>query len=108
MSLSPDGRYKAVLEYEGEVRFGPSYCRLELNGKPLSGRIFGEVLCWSDDSRYLALQEWLSTDYGKGPVTRVLLIALAIILIWSMKLNFFCRISISIHYPLLPGSRLSG
>jgi len=74
MSKSPDQKHKAQLNLEGGVRFGPPFFRLEIDGKELRGRIFGEPLCWSDDSRYLAAQEWLTTDYQKGPITRVLLI----------------------------------
>ena len=74
MSNSPDQRHKAQLNYEGEVRFGPPYFRLEVDGKELQNRIFGDELCWSEDSRYLAAQEWLTLDYQQGPITRVLLI----------------------------------
>jgi len=73
-STSPNGRHKARLYYKGEIRFGPAYFRLELDGKILSFRLFGEILCWSPDSRYLAAQEWLTTDEQVGPHTRVLLI----------------------------------
>jgi hypothetical protein len=70
---SPDGLCTATLLYEGEVRYGPRYYRLVLGGRPVSERLFGVSLEWSDDSRYLATQEWLSTDYAEGPRTRVLL-----------------------------------
>lgn len=76
MSKSPDQKHKAQLNLEGEIRFGPPFFKLVIDGIELSGRIFGAPLCWSDDSRYLAAQEWLTTDYQKGPITRVLLIDL--------------------------------
>ena len=74
MNSSPDGRHKVRLFYKGEIRFGPSFFRLELDGKTLFGRVFGETFCWSDDSKYLAIQEWLTTDYQDGPITRVMLV----------------------------------
>jgi hypothetical protein len=76
MSTSPNGKHKANLIYAGEMRFGPPYFRLEIDGEPVPNRIFGDRLCWSGDSRYLATEEWLTTDYQAGPITRVLLIDL--------------------------------
>jgi hypothetical protein len=58
------------LIFEGEIRFGPCYCKLELNGQKVSG-IFGENFTRSPDLRYMAFQEWLTTDYQEGPITRV-------------------------------------
>lgn len=71
---SPDGRWRAELVLAGEIRFGPCYYALQLNGRTLADRIFGEPLVWSEDSRLLAVQEWLTIDYGIGPRTRTLLI----------------------------------
>jgi hypothetical protein len=76
MSTSPNGKHTAQLHYEGEIRYGPAYFTLSLDGKTFPGRLFGDVLSWSPDSNYLAVQEWLTTDYLTGPVTRVLLIDL--------------------------------
>lgn len=73
---SPNGKHKAELIYEGEIRFGPPFFKLSLNGTVLGGRIFGGVLSWSDDSIFLAAQEWLELDYQRGPVTRAVLIDL--------------------------------
>jgi hypothetical protein len=73
VEASPDGRHEAHLVYEADVRWGPPYYRLRLDGQPLAGRHFGRPLRWSPDSRYLAAQEWLTTDYEKGPITRAVL-----------------------------------
>ena len=70
---SPNGKHVARLIYKDEIRFGPSYHRLEIDGKIIPRRIFSETICWSDDSIYLAIEEWLTTNYEKGPITRVLL-----------------------------------
>jgi hypothetical protein len=59
--------------YEADVRWGPPYYRLRLDGRPLADRLFGRPLRWSPDSRYLAAQEWLTTDYEKGPITRAVI-----------------------------------
>ena len=76
MSTSPNGKHTAQLHYEGEIRYGPPYFTLSLDGKTFPGRRFGDTLNWSPDSCYVAVQEWLTTDYLTGPVTRVLLIDL--------------------------------
>jgi len=70
---SPDNNNRAELIYLSEIRFGPSYYKLELNGKELGNRIFGDAYLWSADSRYFAAQEWLTTNYQEGPITRVAL-----------------------------------
>ncbi|NRA69265.1 MAG: hypothetical protein HRU19_32645 [Pseudobacteriovorax sp.] len=69
-------KYKVFFIDAGEIRFGPIYYKLELNDAELPNRIFGYDHRFSYDSKYLALQEWLTTDYQKGPITRVLLIDL--------------------------------
>ena len=74
MFESPDGHWRAGLVLAGEIRFGPCYYALQLNGRTLADRIFGEPLVWSEDSRHLVVQEWLTIDYGTGPRTRAVLI----------------------------------
>ena len=66
---SPDGCHCAQLIFEGEVFEGPSYYKVVLDGRVLDQRVFGGSLVWSADSRYLALEEWLSTDRRRGPST---------------------------------------
>ncbi|ABW19410.1 hypothetical protein [Alkaliphilus oremlandii] len=58
----------------GEVRFGPSYYELMINGILLKNRIFGDDLYWSDDKNLIVIQEWLTLDYSKGPITRPFII----------------------------------
>ncbi|SDP94459.1 hypothetical protein SAMN04489708_1638 [Paracidovorax cattleyae] len=74
MARSPDGAYRAALRFEGEIRFGPEYFRLSIDGREVPHRIFGRPLCWSPDSRVVVAQEWLTTDHGEGPVTCAALI----------------------------------
>lgn len=73
---SPDGKNKLSFILDGEIRYGPSYYKLELNGKTIKNRIFGFVNLWHPDSKYLALQEWLTTDYQEGPITSLTVIDL--------------------------------
>ena len=73
---SPNNKNQAILINEGEIRFGPAYFKLELNGLQIPNKLFGDKLFWSNDSIYLATEEWLTTDYQKGPITRLLLINL--------------------------------
>ena len=71
---SPDGAHVARLERAGDVPWGPRYFSLSVDGVPFEGRIFGDAWLWSADSRYLAVQEWLSRDIHGGPATRLLII----------------------------------
>lgn len=73
MSKSPNGLHNAELNYQGEIRFGPEYYTLSLDSVSVKGMTFGGELQWSEDSRYLAAEEWLSTDFGTGPVTRAVI-----------------------------------
>ena len=59
----------AELRFAGEIRFGPAYFSLWIDGREIRNRIFGDGLHWSADGRFLVAQEWLTTDYGIGPVT---------------------------------------
>jgi hypothetical protein len=72
--ISPDGKHSVVFTELGEIHFGPPYFSLSVDGVELRGRIFGDKLAWSDDGRYAATEEWLTTDYLKGPITRLLII----------------------------------
>ncbi|MEQ9891907.1 hypothetical protein [Pectobacterium aroidearum] len=69
-----DRQHTAMLIYAGEIRFGPPYFSLSIDGNALEGRVFGKELLWSPDSRYLAVQEWLSTAERDGPQTALLCI----------------------------------
>jgi hypothetical protein len=72
---SPNKTIAGWLRYESEIRFGPSYYSLHVrNLGALRNRLFGIPFLWSEDSRYLALQEWISTKESEGPWTRLLLI----------------------------------
>lgn len=67
-----DRQHTAMLIYAGEIRFGPPYFSLSIDGKALDDRVFGKDMLWSPDSRYLAVQEWLSTAERDGPQTALL------------------------------------
>ena len=69
---SPDGSAFVALKYEGEIRFGPPYFALQINGRNIAGRVFGDKVRWSEDSQYVALQEWLSTSESEGPQTSLI------------------------------------
>jgi hypothetical protein len=74
VSSSPDNRHNAVLEYVGEIRFGPPYYSLRIDKIFFGDRIFGDSCLWSPNSRYFAAQEWETTSEGHGPQTHLLLI----------------------------------
>jgi hypothetical protein len=59
------------LHYEGEIRFGPAYYSLEISGIKVPNFVYGFTRSELDNGRYLAIEEWLTTDYQKGPITRV-------------------------------------
>ena len=75
-SASPDGRHSAHFAAAGEVRFGPFYFALALDGRAFGERIFGAAHLWSPDGAWLAVQEWLTLDYSAGPITALVLIDL--------------------------------
>jgi hypothetical protein len=64
-----------VVEYLllGEVRYGPAYFSIRLDGRILADVVVGEEGLWLNDALYAA-QEWLTTEERFGPNTRVLLI----------------------------------
>jgi len=70
---SPNKLYKVILKYLGEIRFGPPYYSLMVGELSFENRVFGRSCLWSPDSRFLAVQEWESTNEGQGPKTRLLL-----------------------------------
>lgn len=73
---SPQGFHTAVLSYAGEIRFGPVYCHLSIDGRfvdlaAASRRVFGNTSSWSLDDRFFAIQEWHSIEESAGPRTAV-------------------------------------
>ena len=73
---SPNKEYKIDFILEGEVRFGPAYFTIKLNGELVQNRIFGYAFRWHPDSTFLALQEWKTSDYRSGPYTILTIIDL--------------------------------
>lgn len=74
--LSPDSSHQIDFLYQGEIRLGPAYYGMKLDGKELEKRTFGLEFLWDEKSEFLALQEWQSSDFAKGPVTILLLVNL--------------------------------
>ena len=70
---SPDGLHVLEFRYAGEIRFGPAFYTVDLDGRPLRRlfrRRFGDAAgVWSPDSRYAALQEWFGVSESAGPTT---------------------------------------
>ncbi len=62
---------KYHLDYAGEIRFGPSYYSLEIQGTKIKKYHYGASRAELESGRYLAIEEWLTTDYQEGPITRV-------------------------------------
>jgi hypothetical protein len=75
-SPSPDARHTALFAYAGEVRFGPPYFSLAVDGCSFGQRIFGDAQLWSPSSDLLAVQEWLTLDYSEGPITALVIVDL--------------------------------
>ena len=76
-SPSPDSQHTADFAYSGEIRFGPLYFSLSVDGYIFPQRIFSDVHLWSPSSTLLAVQEWLTLDYSEGPITALVLIDLS-------------------------------
>lgn len=63
----PERDRNLILEYRGEVPFGPPYFALwvEHSGEyvgPGVQDLYGDKAFWSPDGQYLALEHWLSLD----------------------------------------------
>ena len=75
---SPDNKYEVQKIDYNEVRMGsPLFGSLKLKGSPvdLNERLFGEPMCISSDSKYLAVQE-LIIGQGNSPNTKLVVINL--------------------------------
>ena len=72
---SPKRSVHVQLIYVDEMRFGPPYFALELNGRVLRRwgfrRYFGNACAWSSDRRFLAVSEWRSLSEARGPDTEL-------------------------------------
>lgn len=73
---SQDKKHEFDFIFEGEIRFGPTYYKIKLDGQLIGNTIFGFEFKWHPNSTFLALQEWLTIDYQKGPITVLTLIDL--------------------------------
>lgn len=76
---SPVEGHTAEFLYVSEIRFGPAYYMVKVDGRLLrkhlfGKRYFGEASLWSADSRYLALSEWRSFSEARGPDTQLVVI----------------------------------
>lgn len=76
---SAGGDHTAQFLYASEIRFGPAYYMVELDGRLLRKHLFGkhyfgEACLWSADSRYLALSEWRSLSEARGLDTQLVVI----------------------------------
>ncbi|MEZ4771138.1 MAG: hypothetical protein R2844_22305 [Caldilineales bacterium] len=64
---SPEGDLCLVLEYRGEVLFGPPFYELWIqvgdeHVGPGETEIYGDKAFWSADGRYVALERWCSLE----------------------------------------------
>lgn len=70
---SPGDAHSVVLKVVGEIRYGPNYNALWVDGVELKGIHVGDNAEWL--SRHLlALQEWIHVAGREGPDSRLLLI----------------------------------
>ncbi|ENM5875990.1 hypothetical protein ACE1RU_003764 [Vibrio mimicus] len=74
------------LEIAGEIRFGPQYYSLKVKGVTISKYVYGSTYSILGDGRYLAIEEWLTTNYHKGPITRVAIFDLELSLVARLKI----------------------
>jgi hypothetical protein len=59
------------LKFLGEIRFGPTFYQLYINGSVVRDFSCGDTFAELCGGRYLAIQEWVTSDPVKGPITRV-------------------------------------
>ena len=72
--LSPGNIYGFDFIYAGEVRFGPPYYYMVLQGKLILDKVFGFEFKWDADARYIAIQEWLLDEQPNGSLTALSII----------------------------------
>ncbi len=75
---SPQRDRNLILEYRGEVAFGPPYFALWVEHRdeyvgPGVKDLYGDRVFWSPDGRYVVLERWLSLD---APDNRLLILDL--------------------------------
>ena len=58
----------------GDIRFGPEFYKIELDGEKINNRVFSASPIWSDDDRYLAIQEWETRMESNGPNMKLCII----------------------------------
>lgn len=73
---SPHGTRQAIFRFADEIRLGPAYYFLETDEWNLWSRIFGDRSVWSEDDRFLAVQEWWNTVESQGPQTSLVVLDL--------------------------------
>ena len=71
---SPNQEHRITFTLEGEIRFGPLFYTLSIDRRVIPDRIFGLGYVWHPASIFIALQEWLTIDYQKGPITALALV----------------------------------
>ena len=74
MYRSPDEQHTVEFRCAGEVQMSALYFHVIVDDQCLGNRIFGDICVWSPDGRYVALQQWLSTDRTEGPETQLLVV----------------------------------
>ena len=75
-NVSPNGEFILSFRYIGDIRFGPSFFRMKINGNIVKDMYFTRSFVWSADSRYLAVQKWIELDPHNGPHTSIFLMDL--------------------------------
>jgi len=74
VSPAPGGGHTVGFAFKAEVQMGVWYFYCCLDGRAIKERDFGDVCVWSEDGRFFAVQEWLSTNRSQGPDTQVLVV----------------------------------
>jgi len=64
-------KHCTVFSYAGEIRFGPPYFNLEIDGLKIADRLFSDNPVWSKDENISAIQEWNSTKESIGPNMKI-------------------------------------
>jgi hypothetical protein len=87
------------LIFSGEMRFGPDYYELHINGRKIEGFVYGFSRSEFENGRYLAIEEWQTLDYQNGPITRVA--------IFDLKNNLVARLKV-VDKGFVSGFKLQG
>lgn len=73
---SPNGQHKLELKFKYEIPFGPVSYEITIDNVKIDGFNFDDSFCWSENSSFLALSNWIVLERDKKPTMQLMIIDL--------------------------------